>query len=194
MDLGYANKEVAAKTWALLFTVGDWAQRAEQGLLDAPEPKPETTRLKDILGSLQRTNEVKKVLNIWQPRTLQIGSDLPAFGQPEEYDEDTPERALAEFLSFWVQQNYGYMAKLISPRLQVSPKDVRLIYEDKHLESFEILSVTDQGASLTRINVKLIFEREKEYEFIVGYVNDEGKSAVMGVDDGKWTLTKWRVS
>lgn len=93
-----------------------------------------------------------------------------------------------------MEQNYGYMAQLISPMLQVSPKDVRLIYEEKTLETFEILSVTDQGASLTRINVKLVFEREKEYEFIVCYVNDEGKSAVMGVDNGKWALTKWTVS
>lgn len=192
MDLGYDNQVVAAKTWALLFTIGDWAERAERGLLNEPAPEPEKG-LKEILVSLKKTNEIKLALNDWGPRILDVGEDLPASGNPEEYDEETPERALVEFLSFWMKRNYGYMAQLISPMLQTSPKEVRQVYEDKNLEKFEILSITDQGASLTRINVKLFYEKEKEDEFIVCYVNDEGRSAVQGVEVGKWALTKWGI-
>ncbi len=34
MDLGYDNKMVAAKAWAALFSIRDWAMKAEQGLFD----------------------------------------------------------------------------------------------------------------------------------------------------------------
>jgi hypothetical protein len=34
MDLGYDNKAVAAKAWAVLFAIRDWAEKAENGLLD----------------------------------------------------------------------------------------------------------------------------------------------------------------
>ena len=43
MDLGYDNKTVAAKAWAALFATGEWALKAEQGLLTPPQPEREKT-------------------------------------------------------------------------------------------------------------------------------------------------------
>jgi hypothetical protein len=43
IDLGYANRTVAAKTWAALFAVREWAIRAEAGQLAAPPPKAKPT-------------------------------------------------------------------------------------------------------------------------------------------------------
>ena len=111
-DVGYDNQMVAAKTWAALFAVRDWAAKAEAGLLDpqAPEPRP---RWRDIFQQIRENEEVKK---LWQD-----GSQEPLRSDETSNDRFTgrvrngsPERAVAEFLSYWQSQNYGYMAGHLS--------------------------------------------------------------------------------
>lgn len=60
-DLGYDNKMVAAKTWALLFTVRDWATRAETGQLNEPPKVPEPGLI-ETLRSWQDLQQEKALL------------------------------------------------------------------------------------------------------------------------------------
>lgn len=100
MDLGYDNRIVAAKTWAALFATRDWAVAAEKGALDAPPETPQPT-WGDLVTQLQANEQIKNRLAEWKPRSITIGVDLPETGSPEEFAENTPERKLAEFLTYW---------------------------------------------------------------------------------------------
>lgn len=100
MDLGYDNRMVAAKSWAALFAAREWAIKAERGLLGPqPEEKPKTW--KEIFAQIKENEEEKRRMQAWEPRSLQLGADVPATGDPHHFEEGTPERKLAEYLTYW---------------------------------------------------------------------------------------------
>lgn len=106
MDLGYDNKTVAAKTWAALFAVRDWAVKAERGLLEAQPEEPEPTWV-DRFNRFQKNEEDKKRIGEWQKREVTINVDIAETGEPDAFADRTPEKKLAEFLAFWKARNYG---------------------------------------------------------------------------------------
>ncbi|MHA6481658.1 hypothetical protein ACX1C1_07115 [Paenibacillus sp. strain BS8-2] len=104
-DLGYDNEVVAAKTWALLFAVGEWATKVERGETTAPEDKPEDSLL-DILEKVQEAQSFKEEIENWKPReSISLNHDL--------FMQGTPEFALNQFLGYWVQKNYGKMTLIL---------------------------------------------------------------------------------
>ena len=82
MDLGYDNRIVAAKTWAALFALRDWALKAERGLLRSPPEEPEIT-WRGIIQQLRENSEENARLQEWKPREIQLGEDVPVTGEPE---------------------------------------------------------------------------------------------------------------
>lgn len=173
MDLGYANKMVAAKTWAALFATRDWAMKAEQGLLDPHTPEKELT-MKELMEKIHKVDMEKAKLKAWKPRVLDIGQDVPPTGGMEVFESGTPERKLAEFLNYWKIHNYGFMSKCVSPdqsnETESMPARVREVYDSKHLKSFEYTRISDDAPAITVIQVKLIYEEyEKEVEKFVHF-------------------------
>ena len=77
-DLGYANRIVAAKSWAALFAVNDWARSLEDGKKVTPPVKPELTldeQLEFLLASiktLEKSKEARKKVEAWQARSVVI--------------------------------------------------------------------------------------------------------------------------
>jgi len=57
LDLGYDTKMVAAKSWAALFAVREWAYKVERNEVKAPPEQPPTT-LRDMWRSLQDAAKV----------------------------------------------------------------------------------------------------------------------------------------
>lgn len=53
MDLGYDNKIVAAKTWATLFSLRDWAIKVEKGATEA-------STLEKTLNIADLAHQIKK--------------------------------------------------------------------------------------------------------------------------------------
>jgi hypothetical protein len=201
MDLGYDNKKVAAKCWAALFAARDWAVRAEQKRLDAPPDTPPPS-WKGIFRQLSKQADFKKRLGEWRPRTLYIGIGVPPTGDPEEFQEGTPERKLAEYLIYWRTRNYGHMAKCLSIKSGYSanklPKAIREIYESNKLSSFAFLSINDQAAALTKIETQIVYLQggipvERTVQFILKCEDLEGHGAVRGFPDSVWVVQNWRI-
>jgi hypothetical protein len=161
MDLEYDNKMIAAKAWAALFAVRDWALKAEAGLLEAPPEEPQKT-WNEIFQQLRENQASKERLAQWEPRDITIGIDIPQTGSPELFVDGTPEKRLAEYLTFWQARNYGYMARCLSAKLappaKQAPARIRQIFASKSLKSFEFTSVQDSGAALSIIQTQLMFE------------------------------------
>ncbi len=200
MDVGYDNKIVAAKTWAALFAVRDWAIKAERGLLVAPPEEPPKT-WRAIIETMRRTEETKKLLASWQPREIQMGQDIPITGAPKSYENGSPEQKLAEFLSHWATQNYGFMAKCISIKYvpypaKELPARVREIYATRQLQVFEFAEICDSAPSITDIETELVYQQDgNETKTSVRYIlvceDADGDFSVRGMPGSHWSIMNW---
>lgn len=200
MDLIYDNKMVAAKSWALLFAVRDWALKAEQGRLGPPPPQPQKSFIQ-VVTEYQEVQDDKKKIDAWKPRTIVVGTDIAVTGEPSVYDEGTPERALVDFLHYWKRNNYGYMAHLSAKKyedLRKLPGKVREHYKEKKLISFELMEVNDEAAAISVISTKLIYEQDGVVrEQIMGFrlLNEDtqGDPVYRGKIGSSWTILNWRL-
>lgn len=199
MDLSYDNKMVAAKTWGALFAVRDWALKAEAGLLEAPPEKPQATWT-ERLQQLRENQANKDKLTQWKPRNISAGVDIPQTGSPDVFADGTPERRLAEYLTFWQMKNYGYMARCLSvklgPSAKQAPARIRQIFASKNLKSFEFQSVQDSTAAFSIIQTRLMFEEygeevTKMFDFRLINENVEGLPEVRGTSNSEWKIISW---
>lgn len=206
VDLGYDNIVVAAKTWVLLFATREWAVKAERGELNAPPAQPEPTlkeawaQLKQSVKKFQSLADEKQRMTAWKPRTLQLGRDLPRAGPPEGFPADTPERALAEYLNWWQQRNFGFMARqaALSGNVAVTngPARVRDEFRNKRLVSFTFKSIADKYAGITDIVAELEMEIDgkairQEKEFRIVFAGSDGLPAI--AEPGEWAVFTWTV-
>src|SRR5690606_5883968 len=125
-DFGYDNKIVASKCWAALFAIREWVIKASRNELVPPMIAPEKDfSLWESIEKYLKVQREKEALKRWQPRNLQVGKDISQTGDPEKYQQGTPEAKLAEFMYYWKKRNYGYMANCFAPMLNTQPADVR---------------------------------------------------------------------
>lgn len=200
-DLGYDNKMVAAKTWAALFATRDWAERAEKGLLTAPPEEPKMT-WKELFHKLRKSVADKECLDQWTPREIPINQDTPLTGEPDVFEDGTPEKRLAEYLTYWRAKNYGYMARYLHPKFGPPAKEasarIREVFASKTLKSFAFTEITDQAAAASEIQTMLVFEEyeqdvEKSVRFRLVNVDSEGNAEVRGIPNSDWRLVYWEV-
>lgn len=195
MDLGYDNELVAAKAWSILFAVGEWARKAEAGELEEPNDEEDPSlleTLQETRKTMEETKRIREAAGEWEPRNLSVGVDVPAQGEPEDYPEGTPERALVELLHYWTENNYGYMAQRLldfdgNPK---DPGDVRMQFEGFKLQDFRLVELEDTSPVFTDITVQL--EREFAGERQRGTiqmrmtrVDSDGNPAIQ--EQGTWT-------
>lgn len=202
LDLGYDNQLVAAKAWAALFAVREWAMKVEQGELTEPEPKPKKSfleRVKQLLETIRETTRERKRLEEWKPRHIVVGTDIPSSGKPDDYLEGSPEKVLVEYLHYWSKRNYGYMAKLtsIDPSTK-PPKRIKEHFSTKLLQSFMITNVFDRAAAMTLIPTTLVYKENdveitKDFEFRLLYQNDDFRPVTRGKDGCRWVILNWNV-
>jgi len=200
MDLGYDNKMVAAKSWAALFAARDWAIKAERGELEAPPEEPKAS-WRELLQQMACFADDRKRMEQWRPRDLRLGESIPLTGAPDAFEDETPERKLAEFLFYWKARNYGYMARCVSPDPYCPenrmPSLIREIYDSKCLRAFEFEEVNDLAAAVTVIETRLSYEEGgREVEEVVAFrmmcEDSTGKAAVRGKPGSSWSILNWR--
>lgn len=195
MDLGYDNEIVAAKCWAALFAVHEWAIKAENDELSPPPEEPEPT-VAEIFEQKRRTLEIRKQGENWEPRDIKVGRDVPATGEPEDFEQGTPERGLVKFLHWWKKGNYGYMAEA-QRTYDGEPEDPGLIsdqFEHLDLHSFELIAIEDFSPVFTDITVEIEVSRfgegtTEEKELRITRMGEDGRAAIPSVDNGTWVLT-----
>ncbi|MBN8620418.1 MAG: hypothetical protein J0L63_16020 [Anaerolineae bacterium] len=197
-DLSYDNKIVATKTWAALFALRDWAIKAEGNKLEEPLPKSSPSIL-DALNQHRKTQKTKQKIQDWKPR---IFTDQESFlsEDPSDYDVNTPERKLVEFLRLWKAKNYGHMAGCVQVKPGASagemPKRVRDVLGEVELIGFQIVQIDDTAAAATDIFVTLRYifnqsQKEKAHKFRLLYMNSEGNGEVRSEQGHQWYILNW---
>ena len=167
-DLGYANKKVAAKCWAALFSTGDWAGKFERGQLEAP-PFEAPPSLLQLLGQLVETQREGQAIEAWrgrEPFKPDDTADLPP---------DTPEFAVKEELTAWPRADNV----LYAPWLGEQP-----------INSFRLLEVRDKAAAVTDVTVEVSFEDQTigVYLAVASYVDGRGRFVLRGTAGGIWRV------
>ena len=197
MDLGYDNKYVAAKCWAALFAVRDWAIKAAKNEIKPPELEPVAE--KTLWESIESFNNSRKQLEEykrWQPREIIPGDSIPKKGSPDEYPQNTPERKVVDFLSYWIKNNFGHMAKCQAPFLKPEPLLIREWFQDKKLIDFELIQVIDIIPSITNVKVLVWLDYGDEkikvnYEFRVVASLPDKKFVTLPTKDTEWAISTW---
>lgn len=206
-DINYANKIVVAKCWATLFAVCDWARAVRDGKKENPEPETELSfsetlsQLSDSVDNYTQQRErntiIQRQLELWKPRILNIGIDIPEKGQSRDYNNFTPEQEAIRFVEYWTNKNYGSIAKQI---YQFSPKDfsikkeagkVRNAFENKILLEYKVLRIKDCAPSISEVTLFVSFEHiDKQYNkeitlrFI--YEGTDREMLITGENGGQW--------
>ena len=103
-DLGYANEIVAAKCWATLIAIKDWAKAIKNGKKSPPEPEKKLSfkenlrelkqSLDDYVQTKKNSEEVSRKVEQWKPRKIEIGKDIPISGKITDYTDFFPKKRL----------------------------------------------------------------------------------------------------
>lgn len=197
-DLGYDNRIVAAKTWAALFAVRDWSIKVEGNKLEEPPPQPKPSIL-EALNQYEKNQETKQKIQDWRPRTFAEEQSFLS-EDPSDYDENTPEQKLVEFLRLWKVKNYGHMVGCVQAKRGVAPggmpKRIREILGETELIGFQVVQIADTAAAVTDILVTLRYtfnqaQKEKDHKFRLLYMNAEGKGKVRSEQGHQWYVLNW---
>ena len=193
-DLGYANKKVATKTWATLFALRDGIVAIKQ---KGKEPKkdPEINLLENLMEYQKR----KQLLEEWKPRKLKSNEDIPESGKPSDYEDGSPEGALVEFFEYWQDYNFGKIAQMLDKFTleeftikYLAGKLRRDVFNQKNLLSYKILVVNDEipfgyPEIISELTIKAKDDViKKEVTFKLTYENEEGKSEIWTMHNGRW--------
>lgn len=199
-DLGYANKIVAAKSWAALFAVREWAIKAERGELEPPTPEPEKGLI-ETLASIAESGRETERWKKWVPRELDW-KDLEYNPDPSLFEDSTPEKALAEFLHWWMKGNYGYMSKLIPSIFckyaeeEPLPLRIRNEFSNRTLEKYLFKNINHSVPSIALIDVELnwISEDSEKLQLVTFRLiceDQDGDFVAHGNPRARWGVMNW---
>lgn len=190
VDLGYAQKHIAAKCWAALFAVGDWAR----ALMEPEKPKEKKTFFETI-QQIAATAALKRSLTEWRPREGVIPQGKP-LSASADCEPTTPERAAAVFLEAWHTRNFGKMAAALDRKGGRSTKagagDIRKDYTGFDLNAFKLTAVRDDAAAISIVDVEADVRTgpgilTSSFQLRMIYKDQEGNPAVRG-QAGQWLI------
>ena len=196
-ELAFDNRIVAAKCWASLFAARDWASAIEEGK-KTPKFKKEIS-WSELLSKIAKNKRMKELLNAWKPRVASDLKHLPHSGDPSGLPVGTPERSVAEFIISWSKQRYGLMVDtLLDFAKETKGKKAGMLKEEfgRYIpESFEIISVKDQAAAISQVDVELVFmisstQIRKQISVRVVYQDHQNNPLVRSETGGKWKIVQ----
>jgi len=177
-DLNYANEIVAAKCWATLIAIKDWAKAIKEGKKETPEPEKELSfkeNLAELKKSLDQYTEIKRKsaevsrkVEKWKPRQIVIGVDIPKAGDVSEYTDFYPEKEAILFATYWQKKNYGKIVGQVqrfSSRevsLGKEAKRIRELLDNKKLIDYEITKIDDKSPAISEITLKVGYDLNNE--------------------------------
>ncbi len=194
-ELAFDNRIVAAKTWAALFAIRDWAVALAEGK-KKPTPKQETT-WSELLQSLQKTQTTKRLLDSWKPRAQEDFTHLPCDGLSPSLPENSPEHMVAGFMENWRLGRFAPLADVLSHTYDMAmgkkAGEARQDFGKYKVISFQIVGVEDRTPAYSTVAIKATFSAEndvfeEDLKVSSGYQDKKGLPMCRLESGGKWTL------
>lgn len=196
-ELVFDNKVVAAKCWAALFAIRDWAGALAEG---KAEPKTEKeVSWSELFQRIADNEQTKKTLAEWKPRSAADFGHLPCDGRPDSLPEGTPERTASEFLSNWCSQRYGPMAEALLDYLD-TPKGKKAGNAKRDFgywipTAYRVMEISEQTPAMAQVEVDLVFQKEQTTETVrvsvrLMYSDDANDPVIWGHGAGTWKIVQ----
>lgn len=190
-DVNFGNRLVTAKCWGLLSCLVDIlnAKRVVQKV------KPKTTLL-ESLKSLQETQKMGQRLEQWIPRAL-IKIHENGEYENQNFLDNTPEKLLCSFLSYWKSNNYGKIGELTvyydNRPINKRAGEIRNDLSNVRLISARILNIIDYAPSVTLIDCDLQYETDNKilfdkHQFRLVFLNDAMDILLRNEEGGRWLV------
>lgn len=197
-ELAFDNRLVAAKSWGALFAARDWAVAISEGKKVQPNPPDEPT-WGELFASVRKTQEFKRKIDEWGPRTASDLEHLPHIGAAEALPGGSPERAVAEFVENWSNGRFGLLADALL-YFTDTPKGkkaglAKQDFGERRPNSFRVVGVEDQAASAARVLVLAVFDGtagpvEIELSVRAIYQGENNTPLVRGDPNGRWRIVQ----
>ena len=196
MDLGYDNQTVAAKCWCFLFVVRDWlvSKKSEPHRKVSFEKETRSPSVRELIETIARTNHLKEAIEAWRPRVISQGY-ISHLNDSLVADDKLPEGVVLTFMSFWNRRNYGDMAKLFRTQIVGNPKSyakvVREQYGTVRVDTYSIISITDEAPVITHVTVRVQSSDEAGvhlWEFRMICEDDAGDVIPSTISGGRWQI------
>lgn len=204
-DLGYANVKVSAKALSTLLALRDWADAIKKGKKGVdkeyvpPTPEESAEQLEKGLEGLQEIKRQQEFQDAWKPREITVGKDIPVKGDISEYGEDTPEKAVMEFLTYLTANNYGKLARIIEYNRNYNTVGkmagkLRELFAGLKLIDYKLVTVNDNASAISVIETVLEFERgdgkqvSDNRTFRLIYQDEEGNTVTRGYKKAEWKI------
>lgn len=196
-ELAFDNRIVAAKTWAALFAIRDWAGALAEGK-KTPTPKQEPS-WSELFQSLQKTQKTKRLLDEWKPRAQEDFVHLPCDGLSPSLPENSPERMVAGFMENWRLGRFAPLADALSHTYDMAmgkkAGEAKQVFGNHKVVSFQIVSVEDRTPAYSTVAIRATFSAkddvfEEELKVSAGYQDEKGLPMCRLESGGKWTLVQ----
>lgn len=203
-DLGYANVYVSSKALSTLLALRDWAieiKNGKKGVNKEFSPPTFEETVEQIASSSNNLKENKRQTEFsktWKSRDIKVGKDIPAKGKLDEYEEDTPEKAVMQLLEYISIRNYGKLANMLECSRGNEPPGklpgmLREIFKGKKLVDYKLVNISDIAVAVSEIETELIFEIEEDGKQIVDnrkfrliYQDEERNIVPRGYKKAEW--------
>ena len=196
-ELAFDNKVVAAKCWAMLFAIRDWAGSLAEGKAD-PKVEKETS-WSELIQQIADTEQTKKALAAWKPRSAADIGHLPCDGRPDSLPEGTPERTVVEFLANWCNRRYGPMSEALLDYLDTTKGkkagNAKRDFGCKDLTTYRVMEVSEQTPAISQVEVDLILQSGQVTETVrvsvrLIYIDTANEAAIWGHGAGSWKIVQ----
>jgi hypothetical protein len=185
-DLGYGNKIVAAKAWAALLAVGDYASD-----LLAPAPAPEkslTESAREFVEGRKWLECTKAALSSWRPRSAELLAQITA---KQDVGVGTPEEVVVRILEAWKPKRFGMIAKHSYEVLKTTESRLAGRIRDAFgpgPDRWHIGLVSDSTAAASEVTARLFWGDDVDEVTLrlVYYVGEE--CAPRNVPGGRWLV------
>ena len=208
-DLGYANKKVAAKAWAAMFAIRDWAVALRKNGKQPQEPESKSgfiDSLKGIVDTYKDYKEHKRKHKVimqkigdWKSRNMKLGEDFQANSISSELIFGSPEKCAIEFIEFWKKKNFGKMVSYLDHRSSHKENQGKLAGKIREqfspfvLDSFELIEIKDESPAISEIIIRVNviednYKKTKELPLRLIYENSEGSPIARGEEGYEWRI------
>ncbi len=206
-DLNYGNKFVAGKCIVMLLAISEWIKNknTEEARKEKYKKEANPPPLTESLKKLQETKKIKKIINEWEGKKIEIGKDIPITGKKEDYKQYDFLYNFIETLEIWKLRNYGELAKRFEilfnyeSRTGFKPKRCRELFEKNILLGFELTNIIDQAICMKVIEFNVQIQKENKIangRMKIGMVY-EGEKNILAIPDknnGYWKIYPQDVS
>ena len=204
IDVGYDNKLVAIKAWALLFTIRDILvdkrnEESKKSKYNEQQEKKQEEFLSFVQNPIKHIGEIFDYADSfynWKPSRNQSQWDMvKKTGAPEDFPNDSPEHSIMSFLYAWKSSNYGLMAELVFKKDNITKGKLagqfRQALNLKSLQDYRIEFIQEERGGIVFGTVLTIAERLVEYKKDICLITDyyiDGKKQYVSNGSGRWLI------